>query len=363
MREPLELGDRQGERRRRERASQLGDPQREQVHGRDLAGERLGRRHADLQPGPRVENAVGLARGLRSHDVRQRQHGGAATTRGAHRGERVGGLPGLRDPDHQIVGPHDGVAVAVLGRDVDLDREPGPLLDRVAPDQPGVIGGPAGDDHDPPDAPQELVVDRPEVAEVDPVGPGGALAERLGDRVGLLVDLLEHERLIALLLGRLGVPVDLHDLALQRLAVGGLELDALGPQHDDLVVAHVLDLARLAQEGRDRRADELLAVAAADDQRALLAGAHEHAGRVGAHGHERVVAAQAPVGLAHGGGQVPVVAARDQVGDHLGVGLGGEHRARVDELLLELDVVLDDPVDDDVDAIRRCRSAGARSPR
>ena len=41
----------------------------------------------------------------------------------------------------------------------------------------------------------------------------------------------------------------------------------------------------------------------------------------------------------------------DEVGDHLGVGLGGEPRAHVGELLLELDVVLDDPVDDDVHAI------------
>ena len=239
----------------------------------------------------------------------KREHGGAAAARGPHRGERVGRLTRLRDPDHQIVAADDRVAVAVLGGDVDLDRDPRPLLDRVAPDQPGVVGGPARDDHDSPDPAQKLIVDLvAEVAEVDPVGARGSLAERLGDRVGLLVDLLEHERLIALLLGRLGVPVDLHDLALERLAGGGLELDALRAQHDDLVVAHVLDVARLAQEGRDRRADELLAVAATDDQRALLAGADQDAWRVRAHRHERVVAAQPPVGDADGRDQVAVVA-------------------------------------------------------
>ena len=53
----------------------------------------------------------------------------------------------------------------------------------------------------------------------------------------------------------------------------------------------------------------------------------------------------------------------DQVRDHLGVGLGGEHAARAGQALLQRHVVLDDPVDDDVHAVRRCRSAGGRSPR
>ena len=41
----------------------------------------------------------------------------------------------------------------------------------------------------------------------------------------------------------------------------------------------------------------------------------------------------------------------DQVGDHLGVGLRGEDRALLDQPGLERDVVLDDPVDDDVHLI------------
>jgi hypothetical protein len=44
--------------------------------------------------------------------------------------------------------------------------------------------------------------------------------QRLRDGVRLLVDLLEHEGLVAALLGLLGVPIDLVDLALERRAVG-----------------------------------------------------------------------------------------------------------------------------------------------
>ena len=47
-------------------------------------------------------------------------------------------------------------------------------------------------------------------------------------------------------------------------------------------------------------------------------------GLVGVHGDEGVVAAQLGEGGAHGGGEVAVVVALDQVGDDLGVGLGAE---------------------------------------
>ncbi len=184
-----------------------------------------------------------------------------------------------------------------------------------------------------------------------PTVVGGPLADRLGYRVGLLVNLLEHERLIALLLGRLGVPVDLHHLALERLARGALELDPAGTHDHDLVVLDVLDPPGLPQEGGDGRGDELLPLSPADDQRAVLTRADQQAGLVERHGHERVVAPQLGVRAAYRRHQVTVIASGHQMGDHLGVGLRGEHGPAGDQLLLELEIVLDDPVDHDVHAV------------
>ena len=147
---------------------------------------------------------------------------------------------------------------------------------------------------------EDRLVQRARLVEVDAVLAQRAVGDRLGDGVGLLVDLLEHERLEAALLGGLLVPVDLLDLALERRAVGQQEARAVGRDHDDLAVLDVLDAARLAQEGGDRRGEEGLAVAAADDQRALLARADEHVGLVERHGHERVVALELGVGGADG---------------------------------------------------------------
>ena len=140
---------------------------------------------------------------------------------------------------------------------------------------------------------QHVVGDRLAQVEVDAVGAHGAVGDRLGDRVRLLVDLLEHERLVAALLGGLGVPLDRLDRAVDLGSPAGVEqLDAVGRDDDDLVVLDELDLARVLEEGGDAGGDELLAVAAADDQRALLAGADQQVGLVGGDDDERVVAAR-----------------------------------------------------------------------
>ena len=97
-----------------------------------------------------------------------------------------------------------------------------------------------------------------------------AVADRLGHGLRLLEDLLQHERLVAALLGALLVPVDL--LALGRLHLGAVEeeMDGVGCHFDDLAVARVNDGAGLAEEGGDRGGEEVLAVAEAHDERRLV---------------------------------------------------------------------------------------------
>jgi hypothetical protein len=58
-------------------------------------------------------------------------------------------LARLRDPDHERVLVDHRVAVDPLGGDVRLDRDPRPLLDHVPADDARVVGGAAGEDHDP----------------------------------------------------------------------------------------------------------------------------------------------------------------------------------------------------------------------
>ena len=80
---------------------------------------------------------------------------------------------------------------------------------------------PVGEDDDALEV-AELLVRHAEALEAEPA-VAHAVADRLGDGLGLLVDLLEHERLEAALLGALDVPVELDQLVLDGRAVDAAE--------------------------------------------------------------------------------------------------------------------------------------------
>ena len=81
-------------------------------------------------------------------------------------------------------------------------------------------------------------------------------------------------------------------------------VDVVAGDRDDLVLAELQRLAGVLDEGGDVGADEVLALAEADDQRRVAAGGH-HPGRVlGVDGDEREGTLEPPADGLHGGGQV-----------------------------------------------------------
>ncbi len=172
------------------------------------------------------------------------------------------------------------------------------------------------------------------------------VADRLGDGLRLLVDLLEHERLEARLLRALVVPVERHRLVVDRRAVGGVE-EPRSRRHDldDLAVTRELHDPRLAEEGGGVRRDEHLVLAEAHHHGHLQARAHQLPGVVAVDGDEREVALELEVGTTDGLDEVALVRVLDQVGDGLGIGLGCEHVPFRRQPLTQLAVVLDDPVE------------------
>ena len=185
-----------------------------------------------------------------------------------------------------------------------------------------------------------------------------AVADRLGDSLALLVDLLEHERLVAALLGALVVPVELDRIVLDHRPVRARVDGAGGRDLDDVAVVGEDDAARLAQEGCGVRGEEHLALADPDDERRLVARCDEQVGMVVVDDDEREVplelAERAPDRLC----EVSLVVALDQVRHRLGVGLGRERVALGEQAVAELAVVLDDPVQDDREL--RAVTAGER---
>ncbi len=197
---------------------------------------------------------------------------------------------------------------------------------------------------------------------------GGPAADRVGDRPGLLEDLLVHEVLVAILLRGHRAPLDLPRLAGDRLAVSPVDRDPARREHRELALLEVDHVARVLEDRGHVRREEALALAEADDERATRSSPPRS--RPGASPRRpRSRRCPGPATSAWRTAVAEVLRAAlervgDQVRDDLGVGLRRELVAPCAERRLQREVVLDDPVVDDRDAavaVRVCVLVG-RAP-
>ena len=176
-----------------------------------------------------------------------------------------------------------------------------------------------------------------------------AAADRVRDGVGLLGDLLRHEGRPSALLGGRGIPHHFEGRGLDGAAVEVADLDAVGGDRDDLVLPDREGVAGVLDEGRDVGAEEVLAVAEADHERRVAAGADDEAGLVLVHREERERAFEAAHDRAERRDEIagcPVLVPEEHRRD-LGVGLGAEGVSEGEQVGLQLGEVLDDAVVDD----------------
>ncbi len=244
----------------------------------------------------------------------------------------------------------DRVAVAELRGELDLARDAGPVLDRVLRHHRGIERGAAGDDDDLVDLAQ-LVVGQPHLVELQATVGRVSTQQGVGDGLRLLVDLLEHEPVEATLLGSRDVPVDVVVLGLGRVAVEVGDHDVVGRDRDDLVLAELDRVTGELDERGDVRAEEVLALAAADHERGVAARADDDVGVAGIADDQRERALEP---AAHGAYGIRQVVGRlelvlQQVGDDLGVGLGDHLVSGGLELGAQRREVLDDAVVHDRD--------------
>ena len=323
----------------------LAEVQGEQEQGRQLAGEGLGRGHADLRAGMGVEDAVGLAGHGRADHVADGQHPRAELGGPADAGQGVRGLARLGDGNGQHPLVDQQPAVAELGGDVHLHRHPHPFLQPVLGHQGRVPGGAAGDQGDALDPPDGRVV-QADLRQFHQAGVRyDAAAHGVADRLRLLEDLLEHEVAEAGLLGHGRAPVDGGYRFVKECAVVHTQNRVCAPaEHHHLAVVEEDHLAGEGQEGRDVRGDQAGVRGHAHDQRAVVAGRHELIRGPGPEHADGIRALDPGERGAHRGDQVAVEAVLDQMGDDLGVGLRGEHVAPGHEFAAQGAVVLDDAV-------------------
>ena len=281
---------------------------------------------------------------------------GAPLARAAFTAPSVSAVSPDWDKGHdERPGPDGRIPVAELRAEIHLGGDAGQPLDHEASHDGRVVRRAARDQDDALDGLRHLPVE-PDVGEDDGAALGlDAPAHRVGGGARLLVDLLQHEVAIAALLGEDRVPLDAHGARSTGAPSRWRDLHAVARHHRDVLVLQDHDVARVRQDGRDVGGEERLVLAQAHHHAARpVLGRHEAVGRILRQHHDGVGAAQLAERPAHRlvearrVRQVPL----DQVGDHLGVGLGGEAMPLGLQPLLDGEVVLDDPVVHDDEAAR-----------
>ena len=161
----------------------------------------------------------------------------------------------------------------------------------------------------------------------------------------LLEDLLAHEGLVLAGLVRRCVDVDLARGLAGRGEVAVAHRGEAGRRHGGhLAVVEHRDGRRVAHDRGQVGGDVHLLVADADDQRAAVAGDDDAVGEVGVQHGEAVGPHDRAERVAHLALEGVGVAARDEVGDHLGVGVARQGDAGVGEPGAQRGRVVDDPV-------------------
>ena len=360
--------------------------QREEEERGELGGEGLGAGDADLGAGVGGDGSLGLAGDGGADDVADGDGAGAEGVEFALGGDGICRLAGLGDEEADGGGVGDGRAVAELAGVVDLGAQAGEALDHELAGEAGVPTGAAGGDGDLAGVAQ-FGVGEMHLGEEDAAGVGGdAAQDGVADGARLLVDLLEHEVLVAGLFGLDGVPCDALDAEGDGRAVEVGEGDAGGGEDGEFAVGEEVDVAGVMQDARNVGCEEEFAVAEAEDNGRAKTRGDELIGLVGREDADgegpgepldgaadglferdgRLAAGEGEnglrgIGFCGGGGKAELVLdghflfifggevelVLDEVGDDLGVGLGDELVATGDEFGFEREVVLDDAVVDD----------------
>ena len=195
------------------------DVQGQEIQGHDLAGEGLGRGHADLRAATGVNHAVGFPGQRAADDVHDRQDVRTQSSGFPGGSQRIRGFSRLRQGDKHVPLLNQRVAIPEFRTDIDLDRCANEFLKQIFPNQSGVPGRSTRDDPDRPGIPQFVGRDRQirqiRFTRVITV----STSQRIENGLWLLMNFLEHEVRVPSFFRGFRVPVDFDHLPVDGLSI------------------------------------------------------------------------------------------------------------------------------------------------
>ena len=180
---------------------------------------------------------------------------------------------------------------------------------------------------------------------------GEAPAHGIPHRRGLLVDFLEHVVRIVALGNFLRLEINPADLVVLAVASQRLDLKIVGPQHDNLKVLQIDDIARVVDQSQRVARQKVFALAHPEHQRTAPPRPDQQIRDIAVHHRNPVCPVHLAQGQTHrldkmirrGFAELDGVFA-DEMGQHLGVGFGLKNVPLTLQFGAELEVIFDDPV-------------------
>ena len=326
-------------------AQSLGHIQCENIHNGQLGGIRLGGCHGDFRAGPGVDYIVRLFGDGGAHHI-DNGHGSSPTALClSESGQGIGGLTGLGDDQHQGIFVAQGITVAELGSQHGLHGNPAQLLHHILAHAAHIIGAAAGHHIHPGELFDVIPIQGNIIQHNSSVPNSGG--NGIGKRLGLLVDLLNHKMVIAVLLGGGELPINVLGGLLQFISLAVIEMDGIGGHFHQLVIVQIHHLTGIPEHSGDIRRYKVAAVTIAKDHGTGFFGRHNGVGIVLAQGHEGIAALDLIQRRLHGIQQRAAAgfqAVGDQVTGHLGIRLGLEGIALLQEHGLDVQIVFHNAV-------------------
>jgi hypothetical protein len=320
-----------------------------QLHGQNeqrgqLAGEGFGGGHADFGPRVGINGARRFPRDHGADHVADGQRLRAPMLGLALCRQRIRGLAGLRDHHRERIFQNDRVAIAELAAVIHLNRNARQFLDEELARQRRVPTGAAGNDAHRPETREfgrrDIHLIQKNASRFLAHTPQHGVA----NRPRLLVNLLEHEVLVAALFRQNRVPQHVRHLPVHGPALKVAQTHAVGLQNRHVAIRQEEHVAGIAENRRHVGRDEVFVVADAYHHRRTVPRRYDLIGiRARDHGQRKH-----PGQFLHRCADSLFQVAREvflhQVRDDFGVSLGPELVAFGFELVFEREIVFDDPV-------------------
>ncbi|MNQ83516.1 hypothetical protein D3C85_985990 [compost metagenome] len=311
-----------------------------------MSGEGFGGSHTDFTTRLGQQGQVGFTHQRTDADVANGQAGEETQLFGIAQGRQgIGGFAGLGNGHKQGVGLNHHLAVTELAGNFNLARDTGQFFKPVTGNHAGVIAGATSHDLHIAHFGEQFGRLRAERLHQYLVLAQATFQGTLYNR-RLLVDFLEHEVTELALLGRFSTITVLHRLTLHRLAVDIPDLHAVTADFGDVALFQVHEAIGDLTQRQLVGGEEVLTQAQANHQRAATASRNQTI-RLQSTDHRQTVST---VQLFDGGlksnSQVDQFfeLVIEQVSDHFGIGVGGEHVTQCLELFAQGFVVFDDAV-------------------